>query len=313
MMVDILLSTYNGEKYLQALLDSLEKQTCKDWRLIAVDDCSRDGTVAILKRFQQLSAHEVELHVNEKGEGCGKNNFFRLLHIARSPYIMFCDQDDVWLENKIEKSLAAMQEMEKQYGEDGPLLVYTDLVVVDEDLRTIDRSFYHYSSYSPDLPLNRLLCQNQVTGCTILANRPLYQRCAQAREYSRICMHDSWFALVALTFGHARFIGEGLILYRQHGGNTVGAADTKKLSYKLRRFLDRSLITSSNADHIAEARYFYSLYREEIARTPHEAMLRDFSGLMDQPCRRYRKVCMKYRILKSPHARAIAQLLYAHK
>lgn len=312
-MIDVLLTTYNGEKYLQALLDSLEGQTCGDWRLIAVDDCSRDGTVAILRRFQQLSAHEVEIHVNEKGEGCGKNNFFRLLHFAQSPYIMFCDQDDVWLESKIEKSMAGMRALEEQFGGKGPLLVYTDLVVVDEALRTIDRSFYHYSSYGPDLPLSRLLCQNQVTGCTILANRQLYQLCARAREYDRICMHDSWFALAALTFGHARFIDEGLILYRQHGDNTVGAPDTKSLRYKLGRFFNRPLIVKSNMDHVREARYFYDTYRALIDRSPQGPMIRDYAALADQPRRAYRKVCRRYGILKYPGLRAFAQILYAHR
>ena len=96
-MIDILLATYNGEKYLPELLSSLEQQTYTDWKLIIIDDCSKDKTIDILHSFKETSKHSVEIFINSKPVGCGKDNFFALAKKSTSDYIAFCDQDDVWL------------------------------------------------------------------------------------------------------------------------------------------------------------------------------------------------------------------------
>ena len=161
-MIDILLATYNGEKYLPELLSSLEQQTYTDWKLIIIDDCSKDKTIDILRSFKETSNHSVEIFINSKPVGCGKDNFFALAKKSTSDYIAFCDQDDVWLPNKLETCMQAMRNAEKE-DTSLPILIYSDLKVVDNDLNLISPSFFSYSNYRINPQLQHLICQNQIT------------------------------------------------------------------------------------------------------------------------------------------------------
>ena len=129
MRLAILLGTYNGGRFLREQLDSLFAQTMKDFQLYIRDDGSTDDTMLIVKEYQQLHPNIVK--VEDEGKNLGaKGNFERLLALTDADYYMFCDQDDVWLPDKIEVSFAKMKQMEQRYG-DIPLLVHTDLEVVD--------------------------------------------------------------------------------------------------------------------------------------------------------------------------------------
>ena len=106
-MIDILLATYNSEKYLKEQLDSLLAQTDDDFTLIASDDASCDNTINILEEYK-TKFNNIKIYANEKGSGSAKNNFFKLLTLSTSPYVMFCDHDDYWEKEKIEKTLNVM-------------------------------------------------------------------------------------------------------------------------------------------------------------------------------------------------------------
>ena len=145
-MIEILLATYNGEKYLEEQLASIENQTYKNWRLRVHDDQSVDATWRILKDFQKKHGEEkVILKKNIPASGGSKNNFIGLIQASDADYMMCCDQDDVWHKDKIEKTYRRMRQMEKRYGKDLPLLVYTDLKVVDSDLNEIVRNSTAFS------------------------------------------------------------------------------------------------------------------------------------------------------------------------
>ena len=216
--VAILLSTYNGEKYLKNQLDSLMAQSYKDFEIIARDDGSADDTVEILKSYG--------IKLLETNENLGaKSSFATLLNYtvehSDAEYFMFCDQDDVWSEYKVEKTLTKMQEMEQQFS-DIPLLVHTDLEVVDEKLNTINSSFYTFQKINPfEDNLNKFLVQNSITGCTIMINRELAQKCLPIP--SKAIIHDWWIGLVASKFGKIGYLNSPTIQYRQHNNNTVGA------------------------------------------------------------------------------------------
>ncbi len=143
--INILLSTYNGSKYLKEQLDSLLSQTYKDIEIIVRDDGSSDDTLDILKSYD-IKLLETKQNLGAMG------SFAELLSYAvansDSEYFMFCDQDDVWNSQKIEKTLEKMQGMEEKFG-DIPLLVHTDLEVVDEELNTINSSFMKYQNINP--------------------------------------------------------------------------------------------------------------------------------------------------------------------
>ncbi len=219
----ILLATYNGALHLAAQFDSLLAQTHANWRLMARDDGSADATPAILADYQARFPDRITI-VTDDGRRLGAcGNFALLMAEADADYLMFCDQDDIWLPEKVERTLAAMRALERQQGAGTPLLVHTDLKVVDEGLQTVADSLWRFQHADPVKggALNRLLVQNSVTGCTVMINRPL-RDLAQPLPAGAV-MHDWWLALTAAAFGAIGRVPEATVLYRQHRGNDTGA------------------------------------------------------------------------------------------
>lgn len=218
----VLLATYNGEKYLPELLDSVLAQLPPGGFILAHDDGSTDGTVDILNRY---AAKFPALKILADGvkTGGAKANFSYLLGKADADYLMLCDQDDVWLPGKIETAMTKMRELEKLHGTGTPLLVHTDLKVTDKKLNVLCDSFMRYQNLTPDTANNlpKLIAQNVVTGCTTLINRALRDRALPVPPEA--VMHDWWLALAACAFGHIGYDSAPRIMYRQHGGNDTGA------------------------------------------------------------------------------------------
>ena len=232
--VRILLATYNGEKYIEEMVESILSQDYTDWQLVLSDDMSKDGTPAVLDRYAQLYPHRITHYRSGLHFGNAQGHFLHLLsQFPDAPYIMFCDQDDVWHSDKISKTLGKMKEIEKAGR---PALVHTDLRVVDASLQEMGPSFLAYSGIRGDrLQLKQLLVQNVVTGCTTMLNRELAELANAHKPEGKILMHDWWLALIAASMGAIGFLDEATIDYRQHGNNTVGAKDTKSLSYILKK------------------------------------------------------------------------------
>ena len=222
--IDILLSTYNGAAYLAEQLNSLLAQTCQDWRVLARDDGSTDGTQGILEGYAATHPDRFEVVPSDGRRLGAAGSFAGLLGRATAPYVMFCDQDDVWLPEKVEVTLGAMRELERTQGAHAPLLTYTDLKVVDGRLGLIDGSFWHFQRIHPErlTRLPRVLLQNFATGCTVMLNRPLVSLAGTVP--TEAMMHDWWLALVATAFGKAAPVCRPTVLYRQHGGNDIGAS-----------------------------------------------------------------------------------------
>ncbi|MDD4005441.1 MAG: glycosyltransferase family 2 protein [Elusimicrobiaceae bacterium] len=221
--IEILLAAYNGEKFLRQQLDSVISQLPPDCRILARDDGSSDSTGAILKSAAAGFPEKLlVLEGSVKNAGAAAN-FSCLLSRSCSEYVMFCDQDDVWLPSKIKRSVDRMKELEKRHGRETPLLVCSDLEVVDGNLRQIAPSFIKYAGLAPvsEKSFERLLVENSVTGCTVMINRPL--KTLAAKMPPQAVMHDWWLALTAAAFGAAGYIAEPLVRYRLHGTNTFGA------------------------------------------------------------------------------------------
>ena len=109
--IDILLATYNGERYLSEQLDSILKQSCDNWRIFVRDDGSEDGTSTIIERYQKQYSGKIFIIKDEKQNLGACGNFSELLKKSKSDYIMFCDQDDVWKEDKIKITLKKMKQV----------------------------------------------------------------------------------------------------------------------------------------------------------------------------------------------------------
>ncbi|MFC5531029.1 glycosyltransferase family 2 protein [Cohnella yongneupensis] len=219
--IALLLSTFNGHKYLKDFLDSLASQSYQNFILFVRDDGSSDETVSIIETYKE----KLTLHLLEERSNLGaKLSFNRLLEYTENnfkyEYFMFADQDDIWLPDKIESTFTRMKALEHEHpGE--PVLIHTDLIICDEIANVISPSFWDYQNLDPSrTQLNQLLVQNVITGCTMMINRKLAQVCQPIPQHCM--MHDWWIGLVASCFGHIGHLNKGTILYRQHGKNQVG-------------------------------------------------------------------------------------------
>lgn len=219
----MLLATHNGERYLREQIDSILAQTQPGVSILARDDGSEDGTVVILNEYARRFPERFFILPTDVPSGSAKSNFLALLQASRASYIAFADQDDVWLPEKLSLEMATMQELEQHCGAATPLLVFSDLRVVDKDLALLAPSYWRLRGIQPRNihRLERLLMENVVTGCTALLNAPLAQLARSMPD--DVHMHDWWVALLACALGHCAFLPEQLVLYRQHAHNVIGA------------------------------------------------------------------------------------------
>jgi glycosyltransferase involved in cell wall biosynthesis len=239
MKIDIVLASYDGENFVGDFIDSLFKQTHENWRLIVSDDGSHDKTTDIINYYGFLD-DRIQL-VNWFKQGGVIENFNKVLSFVDADYIMFADQDDVWLPDKLEKTIRRIREAESTEGEDVPLLLFTDLTLVDDELNVIAPSFYEYRNLNPlnNTCFRYLFWCSTLFGCTTLFNRALLTLVGDIDD--RVIMHDQFFALIASLFGKVVFLNESTILYRQHKSNVVGGLN-KTLADKFLgflRYLDR--------------------------------------------------------------------------
>ena len=306
--VDILLATYNGSAFLEQQLESLLHQTYPHWHLWVRDDGSTDQTPALLAAFAQRWPHKVTVVSDTLGNLGIRANFGRLMELSRAPYIMFCDQDDVWLPHKIEESLKAMHGLEARWGGEGPLLVYSNLSVMNHEGKEVAPSFWTYQFIDGNANrLNQLLVQNVVTGCAVLFNAPL---CSLALPLPRqYALHDSWLGLVASCFGHLAPINEPLIRYRQHGSNMVGAYaySWSRLLVKLGRLWE---VRRRERGLEGQARIFLEAYHDRLSpvqRQTSQAMA--YLSLRNFLVRKY--LVLRYGLFKTGFFRNLAWLLRA--
>lgn len=219
--VEILLATHNGERYLPQQLDSLLCQTYQNWRLIVSDDGSTDSTSIILKDYAQKDSRIAVLPTDKiYGSACA--NFLSLLGKSTANYVMFCDQDDIWDAEKVSLELSKEIELERECG-NKPILVATDLRVVNENLEPISNSFVSFQKLHVEkADIAHLPAQPLLTGCTMIMNRPLVDL-AKGCYAPEIRMHDWWVSIIAAAFGEICFVDKATMSYRQHGDNAVGA------------------------------------------------------------------------------------------
>lgn len=229
-MIAILLATYNSERYLKAQIDSILNQTYSGWKLFIRDDGSNDNTINIINEYIIAYPQRVELVEDDKGSLKSYHNFIELLQAVDSDYYMFCDHDDIWLPQKIESSMYEMRFIEARYS-DIPIIVHSDMKVVDQDLKVLSESFWKYSRLLPDLcSFIDLACCNCVNGCTMLINNKAKEVSLPNVPYC--LMHDALVAQsVAANDGVISSIKQPLVLYRQHIDNVIGAADVKKVFF----------------------------------------------------------------------------------
>lgn len=237
--IAILLSTFNGAKFLQEQLDSLLSQTYSNIIIVIRDDGSFDPTPDITSYFAESHGDKVHIVENNKRNlGASASFSFLIEYVLEKKselgldeaYMMFCDQDDIWHKDKIEQQVNSMLEVENVKSRDDatpPILIHTDLQVVSEENESIAGSLIQYQGL--EIERNRfanMVISNLVTGCTALINESLARKAIPVSSHA--IMHDWWLALVAAAFGRVVFLDKPLVHYRQHGSNTIGANEFVK-------------------------------------------------------------------------------------
>ena len=304
--VDILLATCNSEKYLDALLKSLLDQTHREWRLLIHDDGSSDGTPAILRAYVEQHPDKIRLIQDGGIFGSPHGSFSHLAKFAESEYVMFCDHDDIWLPRKIELTLKSMLAAREKHGGDIPLLVHTDLQVVNAGLGVISGSFWKYQNLSPASAgsFNRIMMQNVVTGCTMMVNRKLMGMAIPVP--GKAVMHDWWFALCASAFGKIEYIPTPTVLYRQHEFNTVGAKkwDLNYIAVKAVSLWNAGELAKQLDAQIEQLRQFRARYKN-LLNTTQAATADCFIDLRNMSYLRKRFIILKHSFFKNGFIRNI--------
>ena len=262
--IAILLATYNSESFIREQIDSLLNQTCQDWILYVRDDCSTDSTPEILKEYEVAYPKKIVVLDNQNKSFRAYMNFIDLLERVDSKYYMFCDHDDVWLDKKVEYSINKIKDLEEIHP-NKPIVVHTDMYVVDNDMNIIADSFWKYSKFMPEhVSFAELVLCNSVNGCTMLFNDLAKQVSVPNIQYGK--MHDTLVAQsVAAENGVIVGIPEKTVLYRQHSCNVVGAREVDISTYlsklkNIKKVYKKNVESYKMANGIARLPLYYFLY-----------------------------------------------------
>lgn len=297
--IAILMPTFNSAKFLQEQVDSLLAQTWRNFVIITRDDGSTDDSRAMMATY--AASHPDRIHVVvSDGRNLGASGSFAcllsyvlanksLLGLQKA-WLMFCDHDDVWYPHKVALTMQRMQQLEAAHP-GMPALVHSDLNVVDDERRRIAPSFVHYQGIQPRKNgFTRMLVSNTVTGCTAMINEELARLAMPIPEDA--IMHDWWLALVASAFGKIAYIDEGLIDYRQHDANTIGAREFRQSGRPnlLIRLLDNQHAEAFKAT-AQQARAFNAAYGTRLKSRQRFAV--GLTRLMSLNCAPLQKLLLK--------------------
>ncbi|MCR5581334.1 MAG: glycosyltransferase family 2 protein [Pseudobutyrivibrio sp.] len=225
--VAVLMATYNGGQFIRQQLDSLFAQSTQNFRLVVHDDGSTDETVSILQEYYESYKGRMEI-IYGSAVGNAMGNFMYLLNEVEADYYFFCDQDDVWLPTKIEDTLKEIQDAEctSDRMSRTPVMVFTDMYVVDANLSVIDDSFIRYLGRDPkNVAYTQVLIDNPAAGTAMGFNRALRDKAVSCEtvQWAHVPMHDAWLLEIASIFGIVRSIDKPMVYYRQTGNNIMGA------------------------------------------------------------------------------------------
>jgi glycosyltransferase involved in cell wall biosynthesis len=266
MVAAVLLSTYNGERYLNDLLDSIKGQCFRSFDLYVRDDGSTDETPHLIEAFTDANIREFV-----KGRNIGVvRSFFELLEMAgdKYDYYAFCDQDDVWLKDKLSNAV----ELLNGRNADLPLLYFSRYELVSSELCHIK-----YSRIPKKIGFGNAIVQSIVTGCTAVINRKA-RAVILKKNPVKVHMHDWWFYLVVSAFGEVIYDRRAAIKYRMHEGNVIGAATSLLDEYKTkfkRSFSEKKIGALSL---LCQAEEFFSLYAGELKQADEKLLKKVLDG-----------------------------------
>lgn len=298
-MIHIIMCTYNGEKYVREQLQSIIDNRYSDWKLYISDDQSQDGTSGIVNEYVSRYPDKILFKMHTNPSGIARHFLERIKELSLSmksdDFIMLCDQDDIWFEDKIALTMEYMNRLVIQNGNEMPLLVCSDTEVVDEKKRTIAKSFRRMNHYSiKKLDFAHLLMENKVQGCTVMINRAL---AVKLNEMPReISMHDAWLGLIAVTMGRLVYIDEATMAYRLHESNESGCVAFRKIIVEQFKNMNAQKYTVYR--QIPQAKEFLRIYGNELENR-YRQILEAFISLEEQSLLMKRINIIRYHMWKS--------------
>jgi len=245
--IDILMATYNGASYIIPQIQSLQNQTFANWKLYIHDDGSTDETMKII---QSIATTDSRICIIKDGIRFHESglNFMHLLKFSKAPFCIFCDQDDIWLENKLELMLRFIEAKDNTI----PQAVYSNSYVYIPE--TSDISGYATLCFPQKLK-DVLFLNCGIQGCALMFNAALRDICKNAPDI--VAMHDHVLTVCAATLGELSYLNKRLMLYRRHQ-STVTGPTAKKLSDRYNSFFDRDKTVMSHKHYLA----LQSLYQK---------------------------------------------------
>jgi len=255
-MISVVLCTYNGEKYIEEQLRSVCEQTTTPDEIIICDDKSTDNTLFIVNNLKKEYCDiRFVIVKNDTNQGVVKN-FLNGCQKSTGDYIFFCDQDDVWLPEKIKKTMAKFHE--------GIDLVFCNAKLVDASLRPKGQSLWESLHYIPGKKdvLDEMLSRNIFTGMCMAIRRELYENNPAIGD----CMlHDEFYGWISVFNNSYAILNEELVLYRQHDNNVVGSGNYSQFNSKqeaARRIIESTKRTRDKYEAIQALCNNYSAFEE---------------------------------------------------
>ena len=241
--VNIILSTYNGSLYIKEQLESLYAQDYPNLKIFVRDDGSSDSSLEILRA--ESAKGRLTLF---DGQNIGIfNSFLELLKIAApADYYALCDQDDIWLPNKVSKAISKLKDQKS------PALYCSSLMLVDSELKELKQF-----AYDDAIGFKNSIFTNCATGCSCVFNIALKDLFIRTKDPSKIIMHDWWLYIIASAFGEVIYDKDYYILYRQHANNQIGMQSIFKI-FKNRLF--RLFVCSQVPNRFSQVTEFKATY-----------------------------------------------------
>lgn len=221
-MISVCLATYNGEKFIRDQVESILNQLDVDDELIVSDDGSTDSTVEILKSYPD---NRIKIYYNKNNHGVN-GNFENAINHSNGDYIYLSDQDDIWLDGKIDACQAALQNYH---------CIIHDAIVVDQDLKPIYDSFFEERHSGPGFWKN--IYRNSYLGCCMAFRREILQLVLPI-PYKSTYYHDNWIGSLSDVVYGVKFISFKGILFRRHSNNTSFTAKNSGYSF-LKQLINR--------------------------------------------------------------------------
>ncbi len=277
--VKVLLSTYNGELFLEEQLDSLVNQDYFSYKIVIRDDGSKDKTIDILRNYKQKFPTIIELIDLDSNINLGvKGSFELLMQSVDADCYFFCDQDDIWESDKISNLVSLLIQEQEKHG-DLPLLAFSDFRIFKED-EVIIKSYYKKINFGTNDIKNKIfMCV--IPGCCFCFNqnaKKLYF------EYSTEYLHDGHLFLLMQLFGTVLPSRKALINYRLHANNLVGYWKQNKMILLIKDFVKffrnkSAYRTSVLSDYDSNVRLLYDQIDNEFLRTKELYLLSEVNNL----------------------------------